>query len=151
MLHVSSRLFKASAVRCTPAANLRNFSVEARPLLPRVPSGSVPLTYRRGHCHPKSLHAGPSAGDIPASKCISYWRQQVRSLSTNDDVMPAGAQHASKPNPPSELTAEMATGTQDAVALLLKHGLGKRRLDEIATDAGKVGQRHPTCSSIFYQ
>ena len=65
--------------------------------------------------------------------------------------MAAGSQQMSVPVPPSELTADMAVGCQDAVALLLKHGLGKRRLDVIAKDAGKVSETKPipACIVVF--
>mmetsp|Transcript_30045 Transcript_30045/g.44264 ORF Transcript_30045/g.44264 Transcript_30045/m.44264 type:complete len:160 (-) Transcript_30045:1108-1587(-) len=42
------------------------------------------------------------------------------------------------PTPPPSLTDEMAVGIQDATQMYVKFGVGKRRLEELAKEAGEV-------------
>mmetsp|Transcript_15324 Transcript_15324/g.20959 ORF Transcript_15324/g.20959 Transcript_15324/m.20959 type:complete len:372 (-) Transcript_15324:152-1267(-) len=58
-----------------------------------------------------------------------------RYFSVSPTPPPAGG--ASVPTPPAGLTNEMAIGVQDATLLFIRHGLGKRRLDEIGAEAEK--------------
>lgn len=63
---------------------------------------------------------------------ITRQSKAVRSFS--QQLPPDDPQAQFQPSPPEELNMEMAIGIQDANQLFLKHGIGKQRLELLATD-----------------
>lgn len=90
------------------------------------------------------LNCKSNSNLISATRMISRTNNAVVVSSSNTVMTKAFFSTQPPPNvnvnvtPPSELTIDMAKGVQSATLLYIQHGLGRRRLDEIAKQSSDV-------------